>query len=185
VTARPKQYSSLSQSEVALRLAALPVAERMKLVLAAKGLARNTGWSAEELLQEAMTRMLAGTRSLPAEVSVVAALYNAMKSVASGVRKSSEGRIAGGSYDIDGAADEQSVVRGITSTGSVDPESAAIASADAEALYRQFAEDEHAQLVMLSLAQGMTREEICVDLKIDSTRYATIRRRLRRAFNAL
>jgi DNA-directed RNA polymerase specialized sigma24 family protein len=162
----------LPQSEAAKRLAALTPLERAKLVALADGLSQNTGWGADDLLQEAFTRVIAGDRTLPAEVQTVPAIFQIMRSIAFGVRKSGGGKIAKASKALD----------------SVELESGAVNEEDLdggafELLHQKFEGEEEIQLVLMALGDGATRDQICSDLGLDHKRYATIRRRLRRAYN--
>lgn len=182
MTTERKRYSPLSANEAAKRLAALTESERSKIMYLAMGLAQNTGWGADDLLQEAIARILAGTRAIPGDVPVVTALLNAMKSVASGVRKSSEGMIAKGSEDAgddvadlgEGAQLPRGDQMGVTSE-----------EIKVQALYDKFSAENEVQRVLTALVAGDSREEICTTLKIDHKQFATIRRRIRRAYNQL
>lgn len=173
---RPMQYSPLAHGEAAKRLAALTQTERAKLVLLAHGFSQNTGWGADDLLQEAITRVLAGRRSLPAEVQTIPALFQIMKSIASSVRKSGEGQIAKGSDELDANV--------VAPDADRDPE-AEIDGGTVQLLHEKFDGEEEVQLVLMALGDGATREQICADLQLDHKRYATIRRRLRRAYSDL
>lgn len=175
---RPTQYSPLAHGEAAKRLAALTPTERAKLVLLAHGFSQNTGWEADDLLQEAITRVLAGKRSLPAEVQTIPALFQIMKSIASSVRKSGEGKVAKASDELDPNA------VGLNPNADRDPEED-VDGGVVQLLHQKFDGEEEVQLVLMALGDGSTREQVCADLQLDHKRYATIRRRLRRAYSDL
>ena len=184
MSTKPKVYSHLSQSEAAQRMAALTSSERSKIMYLAMHLAERTGWGPDDLLQEAIARVLQGTRKLATEVSVVTGLLNVMKSIVWSLRQSSEGKISAGSLTLQSDDPESGDSEEETAPAGDQPEFA-VEAGDVQVLYNHFGDEDEVQLVLMALADGGTREEICGELQIDQTRYATIRRRIRRAYNAL
>jgi DNA-directed RNA polymerase specialized sigma24 family protein len=81
----------LSPSEVAAALRSLPEAGWLRLRKIARYFANTCPLEAEDLLQTALTRALAGDRQCPAHVDVIRFLAEAMRSIAS-VSFKSEGR---------------------------------------------------------------------------------------------
>jgi DNA-directed RNA polymerase specialized sigma24 family protein len=80
------QSDRLSLEEIQAGLDSLADAEWAKLRVAARYFAAFLGWDAEDLLQEALLKVLEGKRNCPRHISLVACLKGTMKSIASSIR---------------------------------------------------------------------------------------------------
>jgi DNA-directed RNA polymerase specialized sigma24 family protein len=125
-------------------------------------------WS--DLLHEAVLRALEGTRRWPEQVPVVVFLAGIMRSLADEHWRQHRMRAA-----LFAAPDTD------TADAAPDPEREAIARSALVALDRLFRGDEDALKLITGLSHGLTAEEIQQAYGMDATRYATTRRRIRRA----
>jgi RNA polymerase sigma factor (sigma-70 family) len=151
-----------------------------RLLLIARYFAARARLSPEDLLQEALTRVLCGDRQRPPDVDIVAFLGGVMKSIASSeVRKRARREDAGYAEtptDLGLFADTVSDGRaGVEETICREEHDAAFHAW----LYEQF-DDEETQLVLLGVFEGLSGEELCVQTGVSKSQLATIRRRIRR-----
>jgi len=154
-----------------------------RLLVIAKYFATRAHLSPEDLLQEALTRVLCGDRERPPDVDIVAFLGGVMKSIASSeVRKRARREDAGYAEtpaDLGLFADTVSDGRaGIEDT-------ICRKEHDAEFhawLCEQF-EDDETMLVLLGMFEGLSGEELCSQTGVTKGQLATIRRRIRRKIN--
>lgn len=79
-----KSIRTRDNVEATIRL--FSVADWGRLHQLAKSFAFKTGWGFEDLLQEAFTRTLQGTRNCPSDVDVIKHLVETMSSIADGER---------------------------------------------------------------------------------------------------
>jgi DNA-directed RNA polymerase specialized sigma24 family protein len=186
---------SATQTALALELVTEMDLLRLKTIarLHARGLPPDVGW--EDLLQEALTRVLTGTRSVPAGVSTLAFLAGVMRSlrsehwrrVAAGMGVGgAERRRAGAtsayrSYPIRAAA-VRDVGRGAAAVPDpvADPERALIAVQELSAIERLFADDPVVLRIIDGLGEGLTAEQLRAALGLSKTDYDSARRRMRR-----
>lgn len=129
-----------------------------------------TGVEWNDLLHEAVLRALEGSRRWPEQVSVVVFLAGIMRSLADEYWRQHRVRAALYAMPASEVAD-----------GAAGPEREAIARNALTALDRLFRGDEDALKVITGLSHGLTAEEIQQGYGMDATRYATTRRRIRRA----
>jgi len=123
-------------------------------------------WS--DLLHEAVLRALDGTRRCPEQVSMVVFLAGVMRSLADEHWRQHRRRMAL-FVTADGRDD------------AADPEREAIARQALIALDRLFHGDADALKVIAGLSHGLSAQEIQQAYGFDATRYASIRKRIRRA----
>lgn len=151
---------------------------RLKTIarLHARGLPPDVGW--EDLLQEAITRVLTGARRAPAGVPMVALLAGIMRSLRSGHWR----RVAGRTRGRENAAAEPRSVEGEVVLRDVapDPERSLIALEQLEAITQLFAGDPVVLGIIDGLGAGLTAEQIRVRLSLTRTDYDSARRRMRR-----
>jgi RNA polymerase sigma-70 factor (ECF subfamily) len=124
-----------------------------------------------DLLHEAVARALEGTRRWPPNVPLVVFLAGIMRSLADEHWRQHRSRTRlfateGGKHVADVAAN---------------PEREMIAQQALVALDRMFRGDEDALKVITGLSHGLTAEEIQQAYGMDATRYASTRKRIRRA----
>jgi len=120
-----------------------------------------------DLLHEAVLRALEGTRRWPRHVPLVVFLAGVMRSLADEHWR--QHRVRAALFVV--AAPE---------AATVDPERELIARESLLAVDRLFRDDAEALQLILGLANGWSAEEIQRAYAMDATRYATIRKRIRR-----
>lgn len=166
-----------SQTALALELVTEMDLLRLKTLarLHARGLPSDVGW--EDLLQEAITRILTGARHTPEGVPVVAFLAGIMRSLRSEHWRRSSGRARGRA-----AVHPQSLpVREATlREAAPDPERSLIAMQELKAIERLFADDSQVLGIIDGLGEGLTAEQIRSRLALSKTDYDSARRRMRR-----
>lgn len=174
-----KQPDHLSTAELAEAIRQLSEADWVRLRKVAQRFAR-PDVSADELIQEAFARGLAGSRRCPRAVSVVRFLAEAMRSIAHGEQERSSARSGKGLVD----AESLELTEASPVDSSATPEAALL---DAEgyqqimsALRELFADDETAWNLIEGLDADLSRSEICELLEIDETTYNSKRRTIRR-----
>jgi DNA-directed RNA polymerase specialized sigma24 family protein len=154
---------------------------RLKVLarLHARGLPPDGDWT--DLLQEAFTRVLNGSRRKPSDVPMVAFLSGVMRSIKAEhwrrVRRES-GQSSKLRADFDAAGTDAGEVRDPTA----DPERTLIAMQELEAINQLFADDTQARHVISGLLDGRSREEICASHKMTRTDYESTRKRMRRVW---
>jgi DNA-directed RNA polymerase specialized sigma24 family protein len=135
------------------------------------------GW--DDLLQEAFTRVLVGSRRQPEGVTMVAFLEGVMRSLKSEhwrrVFAGSNGRRA---LRIDQANDESRDVE--LHDPAPGPERSLSARQELTAIERLFADDPVALRIIAGLGEGLSAEQIRVATGISKTDYDSARRRMRR-----
>lgn len=142
---------------------------RLKAIarLHARGLPADVTW--DDLLQEAITRLLTGKRVKPPDVPVVPFLAGIMRSLRTDhVRRGRRHR-----NDDDGPRVE-------LMDPSVDLERALIAAEELENLRVLFAADAVALSIIGAIAEGLEPEQIRAKLGISRTGYESARKRIRR-----
>lgn len=170
----------LRPSEAVLSLELVTELELLRLkTLArwyARGLPPDATW--EDLLQEALTRILLGARQAPERVSPVAFVAGVMRSLRSdhirrvGKRKSPRrppDSSFGGEQPLSNLTD-----------WTPGPECALIAEQELSAIRRLFKDDRLASAIIDGLAEGLTAEEIRSAAGLTETDYASARKRIRR-----
>jgi DNA-directed RNA polymerase specialized sigma24 family protein len=164
-------------TETALALKLVGELELLRLKTLARwygrGLPRDVSW--EDLLQEALTRVIVGSRQIPEGVTAVAFIAGVMRSLRSEhwrrVAKHSDRRAAG---ERAGREPREVVDE------APGPERALMAQQELAAIRRLFAEDATALQILDCLAQGLGGEEICLAAGLTETEYASARKRMRR-----
>ena len=124
----------------------------------------------EDLLHEAIGRMLDGRRRWPRHVPLVVFLLGTMRSISSDHWR----RLKDSVVVADGAA----VDRGADPTG--DPEHRVSAKQTLARVEALFGDDAEALAVIAGMASGQRPDEIQKETGMDGTRYATTQRRIRR-----
>ena len=169
-----------ARSALALGLVSTADLLRLKVIarLQARGLPPEIGWS--DLLQEAFTRVLDGSRRHPDGLPMVAFVAGIMRSL-----REQYWRVA-----RRGARQSRKLLAEIEIAETPEPElldpepspeRRAMASQEMAALNQLFADDEPARQIIAGLYQGWTPEEICAAQGISKVDYDSTRRRMRRA----
>lgn len=173
---------ALSAEEINAALDNLPEGALVRLERIARWLASGRSISAEDLVQEAVLRALDGVRKCPRTVSVMAFLVGVMRSIVSASNKAVRTDPLALQQDAPADTEYDSLTQ-VRAEGR-DPLQQLIAREDVDRMLAElvdmFHDDPPAELVLLGVCQEMRPEEICADLKLDETGYATIRRRIRR-----
>jgi DNA-directed RNA polymerase specialized sigma24 family protein len=133
---------------------------RLKAIarLHARGLPPHADWS--DLLQEAFTRVLDGSRQQPAGVPVVAFLAEVMRSIKEQYVDLQEGELA---------------------DPAPSPERRVIAIEQVKAINELFDDDLPAKQIISALYEGSSPEETCATYAMSRTDYDSTRKRIRRA----
>ncbi len=153
---------------------------RLKVIarLQARGLPPEIGWS--DLLQEAFTRVLDGSRRHPDGVPMVAFVAGIMRSLREQYWRAARR----------GARQSRKLLAEIEITGTPEPElldpepspeRRVVALQEMAALDELFADDARARQIIAGLYEGWTPEEICIAQGISKMDYDSTRRRIRRA----
>jgi RNA polymerase sigma-70 factor (ECF subfamily) len=153
---------------------------RLKVIarLHARGLPPHVSWS--DLLQEAFTRVLDGSRRQPPDVPVVAFLAEVMRSIKEqywrqyrrGTRQLPKLRAELGAVDFK---------EGELADPAPSPERRVIAIEQMEAINALFEADARARQIISALYEGQTPEETCATYAMSRTDYDSTRKRIRRA----
>jgi RNA polymerase sigma-70 factor (ECF subfamily) len=168
-------------TETALALCLVSEMELLKLKtiarLHARGLPPDVGW--EDLLQEALTRVITGSRRKPDDVDVVAFLAGIMRSL-----RSEHWRRAGGGVDRRGNKRAREPFEDghevALRDAAPDPERALSAAQEIKAIEQLFASDEVVLGIIAGLGRGLSAEEIRVSMGLSRTEYDSARKRMRR-----
>jgi RNA polymerase sigma-70 factor (ECF subfamily) len=174
---KPKYVMTPLQEALALNLVTTMDLLRLKSIarVYARGLPPDVAWT--DLLQEAVARVLNGTRRAPEGVPVVAFLAGVMKSIRAEhwrrVRR--QGRADDSSREALLRESEQ------LPDSAPDPERTLLAQSELQAITRRFANDPLILQIIAALADGLSAEEICTSLGLTRTEYDSARKRMRRA----
>jgi DNA-directed RNA polymerase specialized sigma24 family protein len=143
----------------------------------ARGLPPDATW--EDLLQEALTRILVGKRQVPEGVPILAFVAGVMRSLRSEHWQRAERMMAcdrrrGKSLSKVTHRDSELI------DSAPGPDRAVMAQQQLAAIRNLFADDATALMILDGLAQGLTAEEMRVAAGLSDTDYASARKRMRR-----
>ena len=176
-----ESYASIQ--EVADALVTLQSADKARLRYAAQlrsiGL---TGVSWEDLLSEAATRALSGTRRWPKDVPFVAFLMQTVRSIASEEwhRLSIRGEVLESDFQANDDNQGGAVLADIA-LDTLSPERIALARGALREIEVLFSDDPDALGVIRGLALGHSPEETQVENGMSAVSYASTQKRIRRA----
>ncbi len=146
--------------------------------LHARGLPPDVSW--DDLLQEAITRVLTGKRVKPEDVGMVAFLAGVMRSLRTGhIRRARRGRGRDDPHRL-GREEPESPLEHEMLDPMADPERALLAADELEKIRQLFAGDRVALQIIDGLAEGLTAEQIRARHSISRTDYDSARKRMRR-----
>jgi RNA polymerase sigma-70 factor (ECF subfamily) len=173
----------LPPTETALALKLVTQMELLKLKtiarLHARGLPADVGW--DDLLQEALTRVLTGSRRVPDGVPIVAFLAGIMRSLRSEHwRRIGGGTARAGSRRIRVSRPVDESREATLRDEAADPERMLIATQELKAIEQLFADDRVVLGIICALGEGLSAEQICVSLGLSRTEYESARKRMRR-----
>jgi RNA polymerase sigma-70 factor (ECF subfamily) len=152
---------------------------RLKTIarLHARGLPPDVDW--DDLLQEAFTRVIAGSRQLPDNVTMIAFLAGIMRSLKSDHwRRVQAGGAAAHSLRIDEHSDRSQALD--AADPQADLERAVMARQELTAIESLFADDPWALKIIKGLGEGLSADQIRRAAGISKTEYDSTRRRMRR-----
>jgi RNA polymerase sigma-70 factor (ECF subfamily) len=143
----------------------------------ARGLPPDVSWS--DLLQEALARVLNGSRQVPNDIPLEVFLSGVMRSIRGEYwrrmqRDAQHRRASEDSQET--AANEADVL-----DPAPDPERALLAQQELEAIGTLFADDPIALQIIVGLGDGLSAEEIRAACGLTKTEYDSARKRMRRA----
>lgn len=167
-----------AQTALALELVSRMDLLRLKAIarVYARGLPPEVTW--EDLLQEALTRVIAGSRRRPQNVPMVAFLAGILRSLRAEYWRRATRESAG--TDPLRIDHERGDSLALAAPGS-DPERALIARQELLALRELFAGDAAAWSIIEGLGAGLSAEEIRRATGLGHTDYDSARKRIRRA----
>jgi DNA-directed RNA polymerase specialized sigma24 family protein len=144
----------------------------------ARGLPPDVTW--EDLLQEAITRVLVGTRRVPEGVTMVAFIAGIMRSL----RTDHWRRALRASASVDASRIQHEHNEGhplaLPDPVTPSPERALIARQALTAIERLFADDPVVLKIIAGLGEGLSAQQIRASAKLSKTEYNSARRRIRR-----
>jgi RNA polymerase sigma-70 factor (ECF subfamily) len=168
-----------TQTALALNLVTEMDLLRLKSIarLYARGLPPDVAW--DDLLQEAVTRVLTGKRVQPEGVPMVRFLGGIMRSLrADHIRRARHGLGRCDPSWVDSAEDERFELELLDPHA--DPERALIVAEELEKIRQLFADDPVALKIIEGLAEGLAAEQIRARHGISRTDYDSARKRMRR-----
>lgn len=167
-----------TQTALALKFVTEMELLRLKTIarLHARGLPPDIGW--EDLLQEALTRVLTGARRIPAGLAPVAFIAGVMRSLRSEHwKRFGAARRRGGAS---GSCRSDRMPGLEVRDAAPDPERSLIAAEELQAIERLFADDPVALGIIDALGEGLAAEQIRARLSLTKTEYDSARKRIRR-----
>lgn len=173
--------ATLDIDEVREAVAALTIADLLRLQRIGAAYGVSIGVEGMDLVNEAISRALSGARACPKDVSFVVFLKNAMRSMASSERAKVKEEPMLESMTV--GLDDRPAVLDRQSSGP-NAEETVLAREDAEgrlkALEDLFGDDEEAQLVLMGDLEEMPAADIRAMNGWSEQHYASVRRRMRR-----
>jgi hypothetical protein len=183
----PEPEERLTRAEVETALIAFTPADWQRANTIAAGLCGGlTGWKPDDLLQEALFKLLNGTRVWRPGLHPLVVLKTAMHSIASNARKHNEASpidedVVVGSLE----AKEDHKAPVVHGKVTVTPEDEASGKQQMAALYAALAGDEDLQLLAMAWADNLRGAEARKELAWDEKKYDAARKRLLRKLAAL
>jgi len=160
----PAAVLSLAEATAAIR--ALPAADKIAVMKAARFLARKTPYGHEDLLQEAICRVLSGTRVWPRHLAARRFLGGVVRSIAS-EWKSTQPDNPPDRADPD--AEERRVIAGL----------------DVAKVFALFENDPVAQMIVRGMMEGARGQELQELSGLEKTAYESKRTKIRRYLEKL
>ncbi len=167
------------ETALALELVSEMELLRLKTIarLHARGLPPDVSW--EDLLQEAITRVLVGSRRQPQGVTIVPFLAGVMRSLKSEHWRRTQSRSgAPRALGLDRQSGDSREID--LPDPSPDPERSLVAQQELTAIRRLFADDVVALQIITGLGDGLSAERIRSRNRISKTEYDSARKRMRR-----
>ena len=173
-----------ARGEIEAVLRVFTPAQWARLHYVAKIHAWRTGWTFEELLQEAILRTLAGDRNCPSDVNIIKHLADSMSSIADGERKKAPNQsphvpVVGPGAPVAGAENP--------AAPEISEEEALVGAADQDEIRREVLAIFDDDPVARDIVEGIMANYSADDLKelsgLQGKDYASKRRLIRRRLN--
>jgi len=168
---------ALSESELKSTIDAMTDADWVRIDMAAKRFSKIYQVNYQELQNESFLRALDGRRKCPRDVPVTIFLANTMKSIAS-KRGLSPRKIDALQHNANVDMSDDMNHLGHIST----PENEVMASKLLDDIVTLFNGDDEAEMFIMCEQDGLTKLEIKEALDIDTTKYDSIKKRIRRKY---
>ncbi len=174
-----EEKGALSRQEIETALSALTAREEGILFEGAQLFCFINGFdSPDDLLQEALTRAIAGKRRCRRGLGVVPFLWGSMSSIANAAAKASKRSRIDPFADPEDAEEEEEL--GAAGVELVDPERVVAAHDALQKLNNLFKDDVEILLLIDAMASGLKGEELRISLGLSKTDHDTIRKRMHR-----
>lgn len=175
---------SLSQEEIHAAIDGLTGADFKRARRWASRRASNLpGWAGDDLLSEAMCKLLAGERVWPRNVQPLIVLAGVVKSISSNVRKGAASGAIDHNVRVDvDIADEEfdHTQHGVDSIDNRTPEASVEAKSELIALSNLLKGDDHVELVAMAWMDNLRGKEAAEAAGLDEKTYDAARKRLMR-----
>ena len=158
--------ATLSRAEAAAAIRSLTAADKTALIKIARLYAKKTSYDHEDLLQEAICRVLGGARAWPRSVPAVAFFWGVVRSIAWEWKTE---LVENDAADADLAAEERR----------------AIAAIDVARVLAVFDDDPVAQTIVRGMMEGARGQELQELSGLDKTEYESKRTKIRRRIEKL
>lgn len=171
----------LTRAEIEAKLSSLSGADWGRLQSLARLMSAGLPeWNSEDLLQEAITKVLEGDRVWPRDVHFLVAFKVLMRGVASNQRKKEkvgpiDRRVA---VDPDESDVDSGHVPSATAEDAIDPETIVDGQSQLKYLEQLLADDEEVAMVAMAWAEGLRGKLAAEELGYDAKRYDAARKRL-------
>jgi DNA-directed RNA polymerase specialized sigma24 family protein len=174
-------HRTISATETSLSLKLVTEMDLLKLKtiarLHARGLPPDVGW--QDLIQEALTRVLTGARKVPEGIGMVPFLAGVMRSLRTEHWRRALGG-SGGRRAVHLDQDDEMHREVELFDPAPSAERSLSAHQELRAIERLFADDPVALLILAGLGAGLSPDQICASGKISKTDYDSGRKRMRR-----
>lgn len=169
----------MSELELQAAIQALSDADWARLNLMGNKFALKRNISISDVLNEAIVAALCGRRKCPSDLPMVVFLYGVMKSLTSAALKKEDPLALAESLSPQVAEDGVDVNE-VLLVDDHSPESNLIAKEALELIFKYIEDDEVAGYVLMTMCDGLSGTEACVELGISKTQYESARRKINR-----
>lgn len=171
---------ALTSDEVSAALLAMTSEDHKRLLLYGHHF-RYSGWEPEDLIHEAIKRLLEGTRACPDGIPVLKIVSQVMRSIASEIHEENKKlptlELVPSHSDTDGVVPDLAV-------DPITPERILLDQEDLAAVLALFDADVVGQTVAEGIMVGMEGADLCALADISPAELATVRRRVSRHLQA-
>lgn len=175
-----KEYSYYTVDEFVIALSTLGNTDKKKLLLFGIKYCRDYSLECEgcDLYQEAITRLLSGSRKAAKEVDIVISLFTTMKSVGNSILKSKSQQLRDLSTSIE---DNEHVVNNQISNVEIDKEDDYLIKLKYQLITAHFGDDKEIMSMIEYIGEGLKAKEITnIMFDGDRKKYDTIYKRFMR-----